>query len=60
MKNIPENVYPGARVKLAAFGFGIIKKVYAHHETGERCCDVRADTGEIMHLSLAYAQRVVV
>jgi hypothetical protein len=55
---IPEKLYPGLRLRLFAFGSGVIRKIYTHPETRESVCEVKSDGGELMHLSMKYASRL--
>lgn len=48
------------RVLMNYFGEGVIRKVYEHPETKELVCDVKAKSGEDLHLSVSYARRVLV
>ena len=56
---IPENIFPGAQVKLHCFGLGVIRKVYQHHDTREMVADIKAHSGATLHLTLAYAQTIL-
>jgi hypothetical protein len=47
------------RVHLAEFGPGVIRKAYEHPETGEIVADIKAQSGEDLHVSLAYARRLL-
>ena len=54
-------VTQGSRLNLARFGGATVTKIYAHVNKGsgaEKVCDVVADSGERMHLSMRYAARV--
>lgn len=56
---IPAGVHVGAQVYLKAFGIGHIRKIYVHSDTHEMCCEVKARTGECLHLSFKYLGRVL-
>lgn len=59
MKLIPKNIVVGTRLKLHAFGFATVKKIYFHNDTQEVCADVKSDSGDCLHLSLEYVQKVL-
>jgi len=48
-------------MKLQTFGFGTVyvRKLYTHKETGELCLDCKAENGETLHLSQAYAVKLM-
>ena len=52
---IPVNLYPGVRLKLDAFGLATVTTFYMHAETKELVCNVKADGGELLHLSMMAA-----
>ena len=52
---IPQNIHPGARLNLSAFGYASIERIYTHKETAETCVNVKTDGGHLLHLSLKYA-----
>ena len=52
------DITPGTQFKSYAFGIVYVRKVYPHAETGETCLDVKAEIGDNMHFSLAYARKL--
>ena len=48
----------GERINTHAFGPATVRRLYTLDQK-ELVCDVKADTGEILHLSIRYAQRLM-
>lgn len=59
MKQIDHRIFPGVGLVLHEFCTGVITKVYQHQETKEMCVEVKAQGDELMHLSLAYVERLL-
>ena len=55
MNNIPQN----ARINLHAFGMATVRRLYTLERPRELVVDVRADSGQLMHLSIAYVNKLL-
>lgn len=56
---IPRNVYPGAILRLMAFGKGEVRRLVTHGDTGETVVEARTLVDQIpLTLSLTYASKV--
>lgn len=53
------NIRAFERIKLHAFGPATVRRLYTLDSKTEIAVDVRADSGEIMHLSTAYVSRLI-
>lgn len=55
---ILDQIFTGMRLDLHAFGPAIIRRLYVQTGSKEVCADLRADSGETLHLSMRYLERL--
>lgn len=53
-------VFAGDVLNLKAFGIATVTQLRVHKETGELVANVKAKSGELLYLSLAYCEKVKV
>lgn len=59
MNPIINQVFAGTLLILHGFGCAMVLRLYVHKDTKELCVDIKADTGEALHLSLRYMERLL-
>lgn len=57
--SVLDQIFAGMRLELRSFGRATIVKLGYHTDTKELCVDVKADSGETLHLSQRYIERLM-
>ena len=57
-----DEIYEGMSLNAVAFGPVLVRRLYTHPDTGETCVDclqLSSERGETLHVSQAYARRLL-